>query len=59
MFSLIGFTESYRGAEFEVRLLKKVRFEIAVNDEFLERTKEAIIKRRTHGQLRRRSDLRG
>lgn len=38
-----GFTESYRGAEFEVRLLKKVRFEIAVNDEFLERTKEAII----------------
>ncbi len=39
-----GFTETYRGAEFEVRLLKKVRFEIAVNDAFLERTKEAIIK---------------
>ncbi len=39
-----GFTETYRGAEFEVRLLKKVRFEIAVNDNFLERTKEAIIK---------------
>jgi nitrogen regulatory protein P-II 2 len=39
-----GFTESYRGTEFEVQLLKKVRFEIAVNDNFLERTKEAIIK---------------
>ena len=39
-----GFTETYRGAEFEVQLLKKVRFEIAVNDNFLERTKEAIIK---------------
>lgn len=39
-----GFTETYRGAEFEVRLLNKVRFEIAVNDEFLDRTREAIIK---------------
>lgn len=38
-----GFTETYRGAEFEVQLLKKVRFEIAVNDDYLERTKEAII----------------
>jgi nitrogen regulatory protein P-II 2 len=39
-----GFTETYRGAAFDVRLLKKVRFEIAVNDEYLERTREAIIK---------------
>lgn len=39
-----GFTETYRGAEFEVRLLKKVRFEIAVNDDYLERTREAIIR---------------
>lgn len=39
-----GFTETYRGAEFEVRLLNKVRFEIAVNDDYLERTREAIIK---------------
>jgi len=39
-----GFTESYRGTEFEVQLLKKVRFEIAVNDSYLERTKEAVIK---------------
>ena len=39
-----GFTETYRGTEHEVQLLKKVRFEIAVNDDFLELTKEAIIK---------------
>ena len=39
-----GFTETYRGADFEVHLQKKVRFEIAVNDNFLERTREAIIK---------------
>ncbi len=38
-----GYTETYRGAEFEILLRKKVRLEIAVNDEFLERTREAII----------------
>ena len=30
-----GFTEHYRGAETEVNLLKKVRLEIAVNEEFV------------------------
>ena len=38
-----GYTETYRGSEFEVLLRKKVRIEIAVNDDFLERTREAII----------------
>lgn len=38
-----GFTESYRGSEFEVQLLKKIRIEIAVNDNYLERTRDAII----------------
>jgi nitrogen regulatory protein P-II 2 len=37
-----GFTETYRGAEFEVQLLKKIRLEIAVNDDYLERTRDAI-----------------
>lgn len=46
-----GYTETYRGADFEVQLLKKVRFEIAVNDSFLERTKEAIIKGARTGQV--------
>lgn len=37
-----GFTESYRGVLTEVNLLNKVRIEIAVNDDFLEPTIEAI-----------------
>lgn len=39
-----GHTEVYRGHEFSVNLLRKVRLEIAVNDEFVEPTVSAIIK---------------
>ena len=38
-----GYQESYRGIKFEVNLLKKVRIEIAVNQDFVEKTVEAII----------------
>lgn len=38
-----GYHETYRGAEIEVNLLKKVRLEIAVNDEYVEPTIEGII----------------
>ena len=38
-----GYHESYRGADIEVNLLKKVRLEIAVNEDYLERTIDAII----------------
>ena len=38
-----GYHESYRGVDFEVNLLKKVRLAIAVNEEFVEKTIEAII----------------
>ena len=39
-----GYTEVYRGAEFQVRLLPKVKLEIAVsNDAFVEATIEAIV----------------
>src|SRR3954468_21342868 len=38
-----GFTEVYRGAEFVVRLLPKLKLEIAVNDAFVEATVEAIV----------------
>ena len=38
-----GYSENYRGTQIEVHLLKKVRLEIAVNDEYLESTIEAII----------------
>ncbi len=37
-----GFTETYRGVLTEVNLLKKVRLEIAVNEDFVEPTLEAI-----------------
>jgi nitrogen regulatory protein P-II 2 len=39
-----GHTELYRGHEFSVNLLRKVQLQIAVNDEFVERTVSAIIK---------------
>jgi nitrogen regulatory protein P-II 1 len=38
-----GYEESYRGIKFEVNLLKKVRLEIAVNEDFVEKTIDAII----------------
>ncbi len=38
-----GYHETYRGADIEVNLLKKVRMEIAVNDDFVDTTVEAII----------------
>ena len=38
-----GYQKHYRGVEVEVNLLKKVRLEIAVNDEFKDKTIEAII----------------
>ena len=38
-----GYTEVYRGAEFQVRLLPKLKLEIAVNDAFVEAAVEAIV----------------
>ena len=38
-----GYMEAYRGVVQEVNLHKKVRMEIAVNDEFVEQTVNAII----------------
>jgi len=37
-----GFTETYRGVQMEVNLLKKVRLEIGVNDDFEDKAIEAI-----------------
>lgn len=39
-----GYTETYRGSMIEVNLLKKVRIEIAVNENFVQPTIDAIIK---------------
>src|ERR1700730_5490315 len=38
-----GYTEVYRGTEFQVKLLPKVKVEIAVNEAFVEATVEAIV----------------
>jgi len=46
-----GYTENYRGAVAEVNLLDKVRFEIAVNDEFVKPTVDAIIKGARSGKI--------
>jgi nitrogen regulatory protein P-II 1 len=46
-----GYHESYRGADEEVNLLKKVRLEIAVNDNFVKPTIEAIIKGARSGEI--------
>lgn len=39
----VGYHETYRGVDYEVTLLKKVRLEIAVNEQFVEPTIAAII----------------
>ena len=52
-----GYTETYRGVETEVNLLKKVRLEVAVNEGFVDRTTDAINPRRPHRLDRRRQDL--
>jgi nitrogen regulatory protein P-II 1 len=46
-----GYHESYRGADMEVNLLKKIRLEIAVNDGFVQPTVEAIIKGARTGNI--------
>jgi nitrogen regulatory protein P-II 1 len=46
-----GHTELYRGVETEVNLLKKVRIEIAVNDDFVQPTIDAVIKGARSGEI--------
>ncbi len=46
-----GYTETYRGVINEVNLLKKIRLEIAVNEDFVEPTIEAIIKGARSGKI--------
>ncbi|GHV87737.1 nitrogen regulatory protein P-II 1 [Spirochaetia bacterium] len=46
-----GYTEHYRGVEMEVNLLKKVRIEIAVNDNFVKPTVDAIIRGGRSGDI--------
>jgi len=46
-----GFTEVFRATSQEVNLLPKIRIEIAVNEDFVEPTIEAIIKGARTGEV--------
>jgi len=46
-----GVTEVYRGIKESGNLLRKVRLEIAVNDNFVDRTVKAILKGAKSGQV--------
>ncbi|MBW8016009.1 MAG: P-II family nitrogen regulator [Planctomycetes bacterium] len=46
-----GYHESYRGVEFDVNLLKKIRIEIAVTEDFLKTTTDAIIAGARTGEI--------
>ena len=46
-----GYHESYRGVDIEVNLLKKARIEIAVNDEFVQTTIDAIVRGARSGEI--------
>jgi len=46
-----GYHETYRGADIEVNLLKKIRLEIALNEDFLKPAIEAIINGSKSGDI--------
>ena len=46
-----GFSETYRGVIHEINLLKKVRIEIAINDDFVDKTVNAIISAARTGNI--------
>ena len=46
-----GFHENYRGADIEVNLLKKLRIEIAINDDYVKPAIDAIIRGAKTGEI--------
>ena len=53
-----GHTELYRGAEYVVDFLPKVKIEVVCADDLVERAVEAIQQGGAHRSYRRRQDLR-
>ena len=47
----MGYKETYRGAPTEINLLKKVELQIAVNEDFVKPTIDAIIKGARTGNI--------
>ena len=46
-----GYHESYRGVDIEVNLLKKVRLEIATNEDYVQPTIDAIVEGAKTGKI--------
>jgi nitrogen regulatory protein P-II 2 len=46
-----GYHETYRGADIEVNLLKKIRLEIAVNEKFVDNAVAGIIEGAKTGEI--------
>ncbi len=46
-----GHTELYRGAEYQVDLLPKIKIEVAVTEELLEQAIDAIIDSASNGKI--------
>lgn len=46
-----GYEETYRGIKHEIKLIKKVRLDILVNDNFVDITIDAIIKAANTGNI--------
>jgi len=46
-----GYTEVYRGVPSEINLLKKVKIEIGVNEEYADKTIKAIVKGAKTGEI--------
>lgn len=46
-----GYSETYRGVIHEINLLKKVKVEVAVNDEFVQPAIDAIIRGAKTGKI--------
>jgi len=47
----MGYTETYRGVKEEINLLKKTRLAIAVNDDFVKPTVDAIMRGARTGKI--------
>ena len=46
-----GYHETYRGADIEVNLLKKVKIEVAVNEDFVKPCVDAIVQGARSGEI--------
>jgi nitrogen regulatory protein P-II 1 len=47
----MGYEETYRGIKAEINLLKKVEVRVAINEEYLQKTTDAIIKGARTGNI--------